>query len=163
MISLLHCVAPSGVRTEVFYGCPIDRKPFHPGRSMTGFKTGEMGLGYMVLYTPSLNESVGFYRDLLGFRVSDLTEMRVRGGQIPVAFLHCNPRHYSVALIEAKNVPKRINHFMLECNSLNDVGIGPDLCLERGIPIGIDPGCHMNDRMVSFYLVNLWSFTVEFG
>ena len=163
VIDLFHCVDPSGVRTEVFYGRPIDQKPFHPGRAMTGFKTGEMGLGHVVLYTPNLNESLRFYRDLLGFRVSDFTDVRTPGGQLRLAFLHCNPRHHSVALFEIKGVPKRINHFMLECNSLNDVGIGRDLCLERGIPIGIDLGCHMNDRMVSFYLANPSAFAVEYG
>ena len=39
-------------------------------------------------------------------------------------------------------------------DSLPDVGIGRDLCLQRGIPIGIDLGCHMNDHMVSFYLAS---------
>ena len=102
VIDLFRCVDPSGVRTEIFCGCPIDPKPFHPGRAMTGFKTGEMGLGHMVLYTPSLDESVRFYRDLLGFRVSDFTEVRLPGGQVRLAFLHCNPRHHSIAFIEAE-------------------------------------------------------------
>ena len=90
---------------------------------MTGFKTGEMGLGHVVLYTPSLDESVRFYRDLLGFRVSDFTEVRVPGGQAPPGIPALQPRQHSIALIEAEGVPKRINHFTLECNSLNDVGI----------------------------------------
>jgi hypothetical protein len=62
-----------------------------------------------------------------------------------------------------KGWPKRINHFMLECNSLIDVGIGRGLCTERGVPIGIDLGCHRNDRMVSFYLANPSGFAVEYG
>jgi 2,3-dihydroxybiphenyl 1,2-dioxygenase len=122
-----------------------------------------MGLGHMVLSTPSLEESVRFYRDLMGFRVSDFTEVRFPGGQLRLVFLHCNPRHHSVAFLEAKGAPKRINHFMLECNSLIDVGIGRDLCTQRGVPIGIDLGCHMNDRMVSFYLANPSGFAVEYG
>jgi len=122
-----------------------------------------MGLGHMVLSTPSLEESLRFYRDLLGFRVSDFTEVRFPGGELRLAFLHCNPRHHSVAFMEAKGAPKRINHFMLECNSLLDVGIGRDLCTQRGVPIGIDLGCHMNDRMVSFYLANPSGFAVEYG
>ena len=72
-------------------------------------------------------------------------------------------RDHSIAFMEAKGAPKRINHFMLECNSLLDVGIGRDLCTQRGVPIGIDLGCHMNDRMVSFYLANPSGFAVEYG
>jgi hypothetical protein len=63
--------------------------------------------------------------------------------------------------MEAKGAPKRINRFMLECNSLLDVGIGRDLCTQRGVPIEIYLGCHMNDRMVSFYLANPSGFAVE--
>lgn len=44
-----------------------------------------------------------------------------------------------------------------------DVGIGHDQCTKRGVPIGIDLGCHMNDRMVLFYLVNPSGFAVEYG
>ncbi len=87
----------------------------------------------------------------------------MHGAELHMALLHCNPRHHSVALVEAQGVPKRINHFMLECNSLRDVGIGRDLCLQRGIPIVIDLGCHMNDHMVSFYLANPCQFAVEYG
>ena len=41
---------------------------------------------------------------------------------------------------EARGVPKRINRFMLECNSLTDVGIGRDLSLKHRIPIGLTSG-----------------------
>ena len=65
--------------------------------------------------------------------------------------------------MEANGAPKRIKHFMLECNSLLGVGIGRDLCTQRGVPIEIDLGCHMNDRMVSFYLANPSGFAVGYG
>jgi 3,4-dihydroxy-9,10-secoandrosta-1,3,5(10)-triene-9,17-dione 4,5-dioxygenase len=50
-----------------------------------------------VLGTPCLAESIAFYVDLLGFRVSDYW----RPGDDDVVFLHCNPRHQSVALVAA--------------------------------------------------------------
>ena len=52
---------------------------------------------------------------------------------------------------------------MFECNSLDDVGSGRDLCLRAGIPMAIDLGRHMNDHMVSFYLVNPSGFALEYG
>jgi 2,3-dihydroxybiphenyl 1,2-dioxygenase len=162
VIDFFKCVDPNGIFTEVFCGRPINQQPFHPARPMSGFKTGDMGLGHILGYARRLNETVHFYRDLLGFRISDFTEVRTPGGKVRLAFLHCNPRHHSIAFLEG-SAPKRINHVMFECNSLDDVGSGRDLCLQRGIPIAIDLGRHMNDHMVSFYMVNPSGFALEYG
>jgi len=163
IIDLVKCVDPDGIPTEVFCGRPINPQPFLPARPMSGFKTGDMGLGHILVYARSLDETVRFYRDLLGFRVSDFTEVRTPVGKVRLAFLHCNPRHHSIALLEAPGAPKHINHVMLECNSLNDVGSGRDLCLRRGVPIVIDLGRHMNDHMISFYMVNPSNFALEYA
>lgn len=163
VFDFFKCVDPNGVLTEVFCGRPINQHPFHPARPMSGFKTGVMGLGHILLYARSLDATIRFYCDLLGFRVSDFTEVRIPGGKVRLAFLHCNPRHHSIAFLEAPGAPKRINHVMFECNSLDDVGSGRDLCLRRGVPIAIDLGRHMNDHMVSFYMVNPSNFALEYG
>jgi 2,3-dihydroxybiphenyl 1,2-dioxygenase len=163
VVDLVKCVDPNGISTEVFCGRPINPQPFLPARPMSGFKTGEMGLGHILVYTRSLDDTVRFYRDLLGFRISDFTEVRATGGKVRLAFLHCNPRHHSIAFLETSRAPKRINHVMFECNSLNDVGSGRDLCLSRDVPIVIDLGRHMNDHMVSFYMANPSNFALEYG
>jgi 2,3-dihydroxybiphenyl 1,2-dioxygenase len=163
VVELFTCTDPNGIPTEVFCGRPVNPQPFYPGRSMTGFKTGEMGLGHILVYTRNLDQTVHFYRDLLGFRVSDFTEVSAPGGKVRLAFLHCNPRHHSIALLETQSPPKRINHIMLECNSLDDVGSGRDLCVQRGVPIAIDLGRHMNDHVVSFYMANPSGFAIEYG
>ena len=36
---------PEGNRLEAFYGAEIDETPFRPGRSISGFRTGPLGLG----------------------------------------------------------------------------------------------------------------------
>jgi extradiol dioxygenase len=163
VIDLVKCVDPNGISTEVFCGRPVDPAPFHPTRPMSGFKTEGMGLGHILIHARDFDASVRFYRELLGFRVSDFTDVRVPGGTIRLAFLHCNARHHSIAFVDAPAAPKRINHVMVECNGLNDVGTGRDLCLARGVPIVIDLGCHMNDRMVSFYMANPSGFGLEYG
>jgi 2,3-dihydroxybiphenyl 1,2-dioxygenase len=163
VIDLFKCVDPDGIPTEIFWGRPINPQPFHPARPMSGFKTGDMGLGHILVYARSLNKTVSFYRDLLGFRVSDFTEVRTPGGKVRLAFLHCNPRHHSIAFMEAPGAPKRINHIMFECNSLDDVGSSRDLCLQRGVPIVIDLGRHMNDHMLSFYMASPSGFALECG
>src|ERR1043166_6592356 len=40
---------PAGNRLEAFYGAAIEDAPFRPGRSISGFRTGPLGLGHAVL------------------------------------------------------------------------------------------------------------------
>ncbi|HMH72027.1 MAG TPA: VOC family protein, partial [Bradyrhizobium sp.] len=47
--SLISFRDPAGNRLEVFYGAEIDDAPFSPGRSISGFRTGPLGLGHAVL------------------------------------------------------------------------------------------------------------------
>ncbi len=161
--ALIKCVDPDGIPLEIYWGRPINPQRFHPARPMSGFKTGNMGFGHMLMFTRSLDAALHFYCVLLGFRVSDFTTLRTADGLLRLAFLHCNPRHHSLALLEAPAAPKRLNHVMFECNALDDVGTGRDLCLAQGIPIVIDLGRHMNDHMVSFYLASPSGFAVELG
>ena len=146
---------PNGVPTEIFYGPAIRfDNPFNSPRPITGFVTGDQGLGHAVLFVADLDSSVRFYRDVLGLRISDY----VRN----LAFFHCNPRHHSLALIESR-APKKLNHFMLQLNSINDVGAAYDFCQDQGVPITRGLGRHTNDHMVSFYLRTPSGFEVEYG
>ena len=162
VVDLVKCVDPSGIETEIYYGHPVDSRPYQPSRAGSGFKTAGEGLGHILVHVPDLDASVRFYRDLLGFRVSDFTTIATPNGPLRLAFLHCNPRHHSIALIGNPG-PKRLNHIMFESNELMDVGIGRDACLAHGLPIVIDLGCHMNDRMVSFYVGSPSGFALEYG
>ena len=81
-------------------------------------------MGHVLVMVKDINASLAFYRDLLGFRVSDYI-------QAPVAawFLHVNPRHHSLALV--KTPVNGLNHLMMELYSLDDVGQGYDLALRK--------------------------------
>ena len=160
VLELITFSDPSGIPTEVYYGQPLNQRPFQPSRPISGFKTGDMGLGHVVVRQRDLQAGLKFYQDVLGFRVSDIAGP---GGQPFAAFLHCNPRHHSIAMIADPRSPQRIHHFMLECNSLDDVGSGRDLCGKQGAPIVVDLGRHMNDHMVSFYVGNPSQFAIEYG
>ena len=159
VVELIQFEDPAGLRTEVYYGPSLNQRPFHPSRAITGFKTDTMGLGHLVVYQPDPVASAQFYTDLLGFRISDVAGPL---GRPMAVFLHCNPRHHSIALFGGSG-PKRINHFMLECNSLDDVGSARDIARHVGTPIVIDLGKHMNDHMVSFYVANPSQFAIEYG
>ena len=48
-----------------------DTEPFKPSRPISGFKTGALGMGHVVLHVKDFNKVVPFYRDILGFKISD--------------------------------------------------------------------------------------------
>ena len=62
---------------------------------MSGFVTGQQGLGHVVLVVPDLIEAMEFYKKILGFTVSD--EIDLFGNR--VVFFHVNPRHHTLALM----------------------------------------------------------------
>jgi 2,3-dihydroxybiphenyl 1,2-dioxygenase len=62
---------PSGNRLEAFYGSEVADTPFRPGRMISGFRTGPLGMGHVLMFVQDISAALAFYRDLLGFRVSD--------------------------------------------------------------------------------------------
>src|ERR1700685_2154920 len=62
---------PAGNRLEAFYGAEIDDTPFSPGRSISGFRTGALGLGHAVLTVANIEPVMKFYVEVLGVRLSD--------------------------------------------------------------------------------------------
>jgi len=62
---------PGGNKLEAFHGPEIATDPYRPGRSHSGFKTGPLGLGHIVLNTTEMDADVAFYTQLLGFKLSD--------------------------------------------------------------------------------------------
>ena len=59
---------PFGFRHELVTGQKRGAAPFAAGHEISGFVTGDQGLGHIVLIVPDLNEATDFYVDLLGFR-----------------------------------------------------------------------------------------------
>jgi 3,4-dihydroxy-9,10-secoandrosta-1,3,5(10)-triene-9,17-dione 4,5-dioxygenase len=171
VVELIKLSDPSGIACEAFYGPLMNyEEPFKPSRSITGFVAGSEGLGHVVIAVDNFEKSLAFYRDVLGMRVSDYVEIPPevlhrdpREGPAMAVFFHCNPRHHSLAFVEAPKSPKRLHHFMLEAASLDDVGRTYYLCQERSVPIAASLGKHTNDHMVSFYLRSPSGFQVEFG
>ena len=111
---------PVGNRVEIFHGGEVTSEPFRPGRNISGFRTGALGLGHVVLHVERFEDVMAFYRDVLGFRVSDYVTR-----PYPVYFFHVNPRHHSLAF--AATGKNAVHHMMLELFSLDDVGQGYDL------------------------------------
>jgi 2,3-dihydroxybiphenyl 1,2-dioxygenase len=147
---------PGGNALEAFWGAARADAPFRPGRSISGFRTGPLGMGHVVLTVPRIDEALGFYRDLLGFRVSDYILNPFRA-----FFLHINARHHSLALIETGE--HGVHHLMVELYSLDDVGQGYDIALGEPDRVATTLGRHPNDLMTSFYMRSPSGWMVEYG
>jgi 2,3-dihydroxybiphenyl 1,2-dioxygenase len=147
---------PAGNRLEAFYGAETDNTPFCPGRSISGFRTGPLGLGHAVLTVENIDAMMPFYVDLLGFGLSDYMQRPFRA-----YFFHINARHHSLALIETGR--NGMHHLMVELFSLDDVGQSYDVALSQQDRVNVTLGRHTNDLMTSFYARTPSSFMVECG
>jgi 2,3-dihydroxybiphenyl 1,2-dioxygenase len=147
---------PAGNRIEVFAGPEVSSDPFKPGRPISGFRTGPLGMGHVVLNVESVDTLLPFYRDVLGFRVSDYSTKPRK-----LIFLHLNSRHHSFAMVESGK--RSMHHFMVELGSLDDVGQGYDLSLLEPARLALTLGRHTNDYMTSFYLKSPSGFFIEYG
>ncbi|VTZ27587.1 3-methylcatechol 2,3-dioxygenase [Methylocella tundrae] len=161
------CDDPTGYTHELFFGptiIPIS-KPF---RSKVlqglGFETGPLGLGHILTAANDYKESVGFYQKVLGLRISDYIRAEIAPGQVVDAtFLHsASGRHHSLATAQFP-AGKRLNHFMVQYQSMDDVGMAFDRAQRAGVPLVLDLGHHPNDRMFSFYVKTPSGFAIEIG
>jgi 2,3-dihydroxybiphenyl 1,2-dioxygenase len=147
---------PAGNRLEVFHGAEEAGTAFQPGRSISGFRTGPLGMGHVVFHVKSVNDVQWFYQDVLGFRLTDYALEPFR-----IFFFHINARHHSVALLETGK--SAIHHVMMELLNLDDVGQGYDLAMGEPDRIVTTLGRHTNDFMTSFYARTPGEFLVEYG
>lgn len=156
---------PAGNAHELSYGYTGGQEAFVSPVGVSGFKTGVYGLGHTVLPALPFDETLAFYRDVLGFGLSDVFNFKP-APEAPVMriyFLHaaCG-RHHSVALAEMPN-PAGCVHLMVEVNSMTEVGRAQDRATQAGVKFMATLGEHENDRMTSFYVMTPGNFALEYG
>lgn len=130
-----------------------------------GFDAGRLGAGHAVTLARDYRQTVDFYKDTLGLKVSDYIKGPIPGTDIflDLTFFHAaTGRHHSLATAAMPGA-KRIHHFMVQATDMNDVGLAYDRCLNAGVPIMMGPGHHPNDQMFSFYCATPSGFGLEFG
>ncbi len=153
---LIHFADPAGNRIELFWNPMQAADPFVPGRPIDGFNTGPLGMGHVVLHVRDIHTLLPFYRDLLGFRVTDygLTPY-------PLYFFHVNGRHHSFAMVGSGRAG--FHHVMVEFKNLDDIGQGYDLAQQEEGRVAYTLGRHTNDYMTSYYARSPSGFFVENG
>ena len=104
------------------------------------------GFGHVVVQTPCYREAVAFWRDVLGFRLSDEIEDRI-------SLLRCfpNPQHHSLGI--AKGQRRMFHHVNFRVRDATDLeAIGGELAA-AGVRIASGPGIHApsGSRFLYFY------------
>jgi 3,4-dihydroxy-9,10-secoandrosta-1,3,5(10)-triene-9,17-dione 4,5-dioxygenase len=158
---------PGGNPLELFWGVALAHHEVATP-DVSGFVTGEQGMGHVVLTVGDGPAAYAFYTRTLGFRGRNT--MRLPSAPGPdgsprfetLWFLGCNTRHHTVGLLPMAG-PGRLIHFMVEAGTLDDVGRAWDRAERLGVPVMQTLGRHTNDRMVSFYVIGPGGFAVEFG
>jgi 2,3-dihydroxy-p-cumate/2,3-dihydroxybenzoate 3,4-dioxygenase len=119
------------------------------------------GLGHVLLTVKDTQRSHDFYTGVLGFRLSDWVCI---DDNIRLCFLRCNARHHSVAFAPCMpGKSPRLQHVMLEVESLDDVMRSYHFMRAHKAPIGMGPGRHPNCQTVHVYVQTPGGFAIEFG
>ena len=155
--SLAWFTDPFEFRHELVHGLATEPGSFSAGRPGVSFVTGDEGLGHAVLIVPDWDAATQFFVDVLGFRVSDDIEAGIK-----VRFLHCNPRHHSLAFSAVPGMAG-FHHLMLEVTDAEHVRQAYQLVQDRGLPVAMSLGKHTNDEMFSFYVRTPSGFEIEYG
>ena len=165
---IYSCCDPIGFRHEFSYGpkhAPIS-KPFSSALLVGGgFETGNLGVGHVLAVARDLPESVRFFTECLGLKISDYIRdsNMFPGLDIDAVFMHTKTgRHHSLATCALPS-SKKINHLMIQVRSLDDVGLAFDRVRKAGVPVIMEIGHHPNDQMLSFYVQTPSGFGLEYG
>lgn len=157
---------PSGNRHELVWGFKSDFAHFASPAGVSRFITGDIGMGHTVLPAPNFDATARFFRDVMGFGLSDVMNFQPTGPggpNLPIHFFHCaNARHHSLGLA-AFPVESGCVHIMVEVESMPEVGRALDRMAAHGVTLSATLGQHTNDKMTSFYMRSPSNFDIEYG
>jgi len=165
VLRLMKLQDPDGHPLEIFHGPLVEfNKPFHPGRRMYGqFVTGDAGLGHIQMAGVDIARFLKFYR-VLGMPGDIEYKAELAPGKISeLAFVHTSGRELQHVIAYGFNGTKRMNHIMIESNSIDDVLYTYEMAKQTGIEIVLDLGRHSNDFQYSFYCMSPSGYMMEYG
>ena len=165
--AFLRTSDPAGNGLEFFYGDTRDDIAFVSPAGVSGFVTGDMGMGHAVFAAPNFAECHAFYK-AVGFRDTDIPRFHFSDAPddpgMGFAFMHAdNGRHHSLAIGELPQPPARCVHLMLEMKTQSDVGKCYDRMRLAKIAESASIGRHVNDQTFGFYMKTPGGFDLEIG
>ena len=163
VIDLIKCADPNGIPTEVFCGRPVSPRLFQSTPRHDGLQDPATWGWASIIYARNREETIRFYRDLLGF--ASPTSPRCARRAAWLAW------RSSTAILDTTRSPSwrrpaRQADQPHQCSSATpSTTSAPAVtsAMRHGVPIAIDLGRHMNDHMVSFYMANPSGFALEYG
>jgi 3,4-dihydroxy-9,10-secoandrosta-1,3,5(10)-triene-9,17-dione 4,5-dioxygenase len=162
---LASFVDPSGNRHELAWGSTAEITPFKSPLGALKFKTGKFGVGHTVLPALNFDATLKFFRDVLGFGLSDIFNFQP-GPDAPVMriyFMHAaSGRHHSLALAEMPSASGCV-HVMLEVEDRAEIARAEVRREQQGVKLMATLGQHENDKMTSFYMMTPGNFALEYG
>ena len=144
---------PAGNPIEIFCGPIFDHVRLQTPL-VSGFVTGNQGMGHVIVTAEDVEAEFDFYNRVLGF-----VERNTSG---PVYFMGCNARHHTFGIAPGAG-PARLLHLMLEVDTVDDVGLALERAAEMEVPMMFSLGKHTNDQMLSFYVYSPENYAIECG
>jgi 3,4-dihydroxy-9,10-secoandrosta-1,3,5(10)-triene-9,17-dione 4,5-dioxygenase len=159
VVDIASFTDPDGLTLELFYAFEQALTPFVSPTGTEFVANRELGLGHVFQLVSDVERYNELYRDVLGFRLSDLIG--------PATFYHCNPRHHSFAFVPTPDDDRKraqgVGHIMLETTDIDGVGRAIDNMYAFGASEKATLGKHTNDKMVSFYVETPSRTQIEYG
>jgi 2,3-dihydroxybiphenyl 1,2-dioxygenase len=147
---------PDGHPLALGYGFEVAQEPVRYTRPVSVLRTG-----HVLLTVRDTRRAHDFYTGVLGFKLSDWIH---RADDVRLCFLRVNPRHHTLALAPCRpGLKPRLQHIMVEVESLDDVMRSYHHARRRKAPIGMGPGKHVNCQTIHVYLPTPAGFAIEFG
>jgi catechol 2,3-dioxygenase len=109
-------------------------------------------ISHVVLNAAQTDDSIGFFRDVLGFRLRDETAR--------MSFLGCNADHHSIALTRIGNVS--LNHVAFEVPSWDALMRGLGRLKRKGVPVEWGVGRHGPGNNIFAYFLDPNELAVEY-
>lgn len=155
---------PDGNTIEAVVGMPTADTAFISPAGVD-FVTGELGVGHVFMTgAGDPADLAAWYRDVLGFKLTDTIALKALGSDDDAEFLHCNPRHHSIAVARSPMLPPGLGHLMLEVVDFSTLGRMMTHAQETANEdIIITLGEHSNDKMTSYYITTPSGFDIEYG
>ena len=110
-------------------------------------------VSHVVLNSPDLARTEAFYRDVLGFRLSDYYVERM-------SFMRCSNDHHSIGLMQ--NVHSSVNHVAFEMPDIDSYMRGIGRLKQNGMVPSWGPGRHGPGNNPFAYFVSPSGFVIEF-